>query len=132
MGGALPCKPTIDMRKELELDGEGEFNEDDLNKMSRKMSKWIEEYRYQQNLPKSHSWFNLFKEIDNDSSGFVTFDELQTCVRQELKKTQKTVPLKELRKLWCALDTNNDNRLDKDEMAKFFKRGTPEAAQKKS
>ena len=60
--------------------------------------------------------FNLFKEIDNDNSGFVTFDELSTCVRRELKKGPKTISHVELKLLWCALDKDNDNSLDKEEM----------------
>ena len=33
----------------------------------------------------SVSWFNLFAEIDEDGSGYVTFDEVRNVCSQKLK-----------------------------------------------
>ena len=119
----LPCTPTAEMRRNLELNGETFLSEHDLDAYSSKLNAWIEEFRFEQKLPPAHSWFNLFKEIDNDGSGFITFDELTTCVRRELKRGPRTISHTELQLLWVALDQSNDNHLDKDEMAGFFERG---------
>ena len=98
----------------------------ELTEYAKRFTSWIEQWRYDQRLPASTSWYNLFKEIDNDSSGFITFDELQDCVRRELKKGPKTMSHNELKLLWCSLDRNADNHLEKEEMASFFQRASAE------
>lgn len=116
-------RTTREMREDLRLSGDAELSGPELDSVSVKLNCWLEEYRYDRRLPPSHSFFNLFKEIDRDDSGFITFDELTTCVRRELKKGPKAISHTELKALWCALDTSNDNQVDKNEMATFFGRG---------
>lgn len=70
----------------------------------------------------STSWYNLFKEVDNDGDDEITFDELTTCVRRELKRGLREVSHNDLKTLWCSLDINQDNKLMKDEMSHFFRR----------
>ena len=51
------------------------------------------------------------KAVDKDQSGEITFDELTTCVRRELKKGPKAISHNELKALWCALDATGDNQV---------------------
>ena len=53
-------------------------------------------------------------------SGFITFDEMQDCVRRELKKGPKAISHKELMALWIRMDESGDNVVTKDEV-----HGTP-------
>ena len=55
--------------------------------------------------------YALFKAVDADQSGQITFDELTTCVRRELKKGPKVISHNELKALWCALDSSGDNQV---------------------
>ena len=123
MSEALETQSTADMRKELRAAGIALPTDAELIEYSEKLNAWIEAYRYDQKSPPSYSWFNLFKEVDADGNGAITFDELTTCVRRELKKGPNVISHNELRALWCALDESGDNLVDKDEAAGFFKLG---------
>ena len=54
--------------------------------------------------------------------GFSMAEVSHTCVRAELKKGPKTISHKDLQRLWCGIDVNNDNSVEKDEMGAFIKR----------
>jgi hypothetical protein len=60
--------------------------------------------------------FNLFSEVDRDSSGFVTFDEFEDVIRHLLKKGPSVLSATALKALWCALDADDSNELHKDEV----------------
>ena len=67
LGRALESTPTAEMRANLEA----ELTEEELNDLSRKMCRWMEELLAQKNQS-VHSWYNLFSEADEDASGFIT------------------------------------------------------------
>ena len=67
----------------------------------------------------------VFAEVDRDGSGYITFDELYTTIRQHVSKGPKTLSDNAIKALWCALDVDDSNALQKDEMAGFFKLGAP-------
>ena len=125
MNVALECTPTAEMKKDLEMSGDDLLDDAMLTAWAIKLTEWIEEYRFDQKLPPSHSWYQLFKEVDNDSSGWVTFDELTTCVRRELRKGPKAISHTVLKQLWCSLDVDSSNTVEKEEMASFFGRAEP-------
>ena len=58
-------------------------------------------------------------------SGYITYDELHTIIRQHLLKKPKVFPDSTIKALWCALDADDSNAIQKDEMASFFKLGAP-------
>ena len=60
---------------------------------------------------------NLFKELDEDGDGQVTFDELTEVVRKKLRKGPGKISENALKALWCALDVDCSNAIQKDEMA---------------
>ena len=55
----------------------------------------------------------------------VTYDELTDVVRRKLNKGIKHISEDALKALWCALDVDESNAIQKDEMAAFLKRGAP-------
>jgi hypothetical protein len=57
--------------------------------------------------------------------GMVTYDELTDVVRRKLNKGIKHISEDALKALWCALDVDESNAIQKDEMAAFLKRGAP-------
>ena len=119
LGRPLDSMPTVEMKKTLKNKGLTLPTDSELLEYSKKMNAWIEAWRHDQRKEASHTWFNLFKEVDNDESGFVTFDELVTCVRRELKKTPDVISQNELMALWCRLDSSGDNMIDKDEVSTY-------------
>ena len=49
-------------------------------------------------------WYRLFKRVDGDGSGAISYNELRRLVREELKLTPKQLPEAELHALWLSLD----------------------------
>jgi Ca2+-binding EF-hand superfamily protein len=132
MSEAEPSQPTAEMRRDLRDKGVALPNDDELISLSESFNAWIEAYRHEHHLPPvSGSWHHLFKIVDQDGSGFITFDELTTCVRQRLRKGPSAISHVTLKALWCALDTSGDNRVDKDEAAAFFKLGMKKEMRKR-
>ena len=72
---------------------------------------WLEELIHKRNLPADHSYFALFKAVDADGSGFVTYDELLDVVRRELQVGRSVISDDTLKALWCALDVDSSNQL---------------------
>lgn len=112
MTESLPCATTKQMIDDLAFDGVTPLTGAELDGLCERLTTWIEEYRYEQNQPPSSSYWNLFKEIDNDGDHEITFDELTTCVRRELKKGPRTLSHTELKRLWVHLDANADNQVE--------------------
>lgn len=62
-------------------------------------------------VPTKQSWFRIFKLMDNDGSGKITFTELLETVRGELEVTPKQMPDVTLKRLWAALDEDGSGFL---------------------
>ena len=54
--------------------------------------------------PATCSWFKLFKIVNTDGSGKISFDELVRMVRGELQLGVAEVSEHELKSVWLALD----------------------------
>ena len=121
MGGAIASTPTTVMRTELAEAGVELPGEEELTVLSKRFGEWIEQYRRDNRKGPTHSWHALFKEIDRDGSGDVTFDELRDVVRNMLHKGPSVVSEDALKAMWCVLDVDSSNELEGAEMARFFK-----------
>ena len=132
MNAELEVTPTVEMRKELEQKGVTLPEGDELVKISKKFTKWIEDYRHKEHKDGTFTIFSLFTELDKDGSKYITFDELEFAVRQKLRVGSSTMSSDELKALWCVLDENNSNSVMMDEASKFFKLGLPPKGSSKS
>ena len=55
----------------------------------------------------------------------ITYDELTDVIRRKLRKGSSKMSENAIKALWCALDVDESNAIQKDEMAAFLKRGAP-------
>ena len=86
MGRALDSQPTAEMRVELEAAGFALPDADGLKELSTKMNQWLEQYRHDQGKDSSSTWFQLFSILDEDGSGYITFDEFRSVIRKTLRE----------------------------------------------
>ena len=61
---AIATQPTKEMRAELETAGVALPDDDALTELSTKFNIWLEELRVREGKDASHSFFNLFNEVD--------------------------------------------------------------------
>ena len=54
--------------------------------------------------PAARGWYKLFKHMDDDGSGRISYAELEDMVRNELLIRPKELPDQQLKRLWRALD----------------------------
>jgi len=123
MNRALDSKPTSTIRSELETAGEKLPDDAEANRLSRLYNEALETVRYNQSLGRSSSWYDLYRILDADGSGFITFDELEDVTRHQLSIKTKALSHNGLKALWCMLDADDSNQVQTDEMAGFLKRG---------
>merc|ERR1719460_1695905 len=71
---------------------------------------------------KSGIWFRIFKEVDDDHSGVITYDELLKVIRNVLKMKKADLTDDQVRALWCALDVDDSNSLQFVEFLKLVQR----------
>ena len=64
--------------------------------------------------------FSLFKEMDQDRSGFLSFDEFQWALRQKLWLGKNKVSDDLLMGMWCVLDWDDNNRVFFEDLGKFL------------
>ena len=58
-------------------------DEAEKKQLANQFKDWVRDY-----LPDAHdgiAWLQVFKEVDNDASGLITFDELTEVLRKKLK-----------------------------------------------
>ena len=69
------------------------------------------------------SWYKLFKQMDDDGSGKITFDELLDMVRSELEFSPKDISDTALKRVWAALDNDRSGYLTSGEFGAFMRKG---------
>ncbi len=68
-------------------------------------------------------WFRLFKRMDDDGSGKITYGELEALVRRDLEVSTTELPDRRLKAVWRALDADGSGYLTAGEFGHFMKRG---------
>ena len=81
-------------------------------------------------IPSKVSWFRLFKHMDDDASGLISFIEFAGMVREELLLTPKELPEKVLKKVWLALDDDGSGQLKVGEFGQFMQLGFRDLTEK--
>ena len=74
-------------------------------------------------VPTKVSWFRLFKHMDDDESGLISYAELADMARSELYLSTHQLPEKTLRAVWLALDKDGSGRLTAGEFGAFMRLG---------
>ena len=100
---ALDSQPTSEMRAELEAQGMALPGEEEMAEHSRQLNEWLEHLRFKRNKPASTTWFNLYAEVDEDGSGFITYDEFVDVIRHKCEVRPRELSDDSLKALWVAL-----------------------------
>jgi Ca2+-binding EF-hand superfamily protein len=110
---------TTDMKAELKAKGVPLATEDTMREASFRFVKWTKTY-----LPDAHhgvAWMKVFKEVDNDASGLLTYDELRIVIRQKFKVPSSEFSEDDIKVLWCALDQDHSDSIKLVEFGRFIK-----------
>ena len=81
--------------------------------------------------PAKRSWYKLFKFMDSDGSGRVTYEEVREMVRSEaggLRLGEDKLPEARLQSLWRALDEDASGYITVKEFGLFMKQGETAAS----
>ena len=92
-------------------------NEEQLVDISRKIN--VEMNRLP---PDSRQWINLFKRMDEDGSGLITYDEMERTIREMLRMSAEAIPKRALQGLWLKLDENRNGSIDAGEFGRFMRK----------
>jgi Ca2+-binding EF-hand superfamily protein len=76
--------------------------------------------------PDLRHFFTLFKSVDKDGSGRITFEELGILVRQKLGLREKHLSQTQLLALWKKLDIDATGFIDAGELSRFLRIGQKE------
>ena len=120
---------TREMRAALEAEGVPEMTEGYLHVLSDQFNEWLEMARetssthdraFSKVAGQKVSWMLLFKEVDADTSGGITYDEYKRVLRKKLRLSQHDLSDRTMNALWCALDNDNSDQIRIDEFQKFL------------
>jgi Ca2+-binding EF-hand superfamily protein len=79
-------------------------------------------------LPHEREWYLLFKAVDTDKSGRISFEEFESMIRGQLKMSREKLADARLQALWKSLDTDASGWLSAGEWGRFMKLGEQQAA----
>ncbi len=78
--------------------------------------------------PASRSWFKLFRTIDYDGSGRISFYELLNVMRDELRFRRSQISDFEIMKVWRSIDDDASGWISIGEFSRFMRIGETEMA----
>ena len=69
------------------------------------------------------AWFKLFRHMDDDGSGQISYAEFSGMIREELLITPSDIPERRLKAAWLALDTDCSGLINSGEFGAFMRLG---------
>ena len=77
------------------------------------------------------TWYALFKDVDTNDSGKITYDEFLSAIRRKdcLNLSADALSDEQALALWKALDEDGNGHISHGEWGHFMKRGQPAAAE---
>jgi len=72
---------------------------------------------------RERSWFKLFKHMDPDGSGLISYVEFERLVRDEMYLSPDELSDGELRRVWVWIDRTGSGGLTSGEFAAFLRKG---------
>ena len=76
--------------------------------------------------PNAREWFKLFKHMDDDGSGRISYKELAGMIREELKLSKADLKESKLQAVWRALDSDLSGFISAGEFGRFMRKGEKE------
>ena len=70
--------------------------------------------------PNARSWYTLFRKVDEDSSGLISYQEFENMVRSHMRLTADAVPRKKLHRIWLKMDEDLSGQIDSGEFGHFM------------
>ena len=120
LDGFITEKTSDEMKEELESSGLKIPEGEELTAMAVQFAKWVKAYK-----PGTHqgiAWLEIFKEVDEDHSGLLSYDELRMVIRRMFKVKAAQFSDQKIKQMWCALDTDGSDSVAQVEFARFVKR----------
>ena len=112
---------TLELRASLQYLGEASPDEEELAMLSRLFNERLTLHMRLKNSDRQHTtWISLFKALDRDASGYITYDELRHVARVTLSLTASQLSESRLQALWCLLDIDASNAILMEEIAPFL------------
>ena len=93
------------------------YGEDELTELSETFNTRLRQ------LYREPSWIKLFKAIDTDSSGRITYKEVLALTRNELELLPDDIPDEHVKRIFLALDTDRSGFVGCGEFGAFMRRG---------
>jgi len=115
--GFLSTSNTKEMREELRKQGVEPWDEEEREIMAKMFAGWVKEY-----MPDRHegiAWLLIFKEIDDDASGILTYDELRLVIRRKFKIKATEFSEEDIKEVWCNVDEDDSNSIALVEFGRF-------------
>ena len=104
---------------------DGIATDEEVKDLSRRFNKRM---KYLFVDPYYQRWFSLFKYMDIDESGLVSYFEFVRMVRDHLRLSTADLPVGKLQRIWLALDTDGSGQISAGEFGVFMRNGAPPTA----
>ena len=121
---------TTEMRDHLAEHGVPPSSEEQQKKLSLKFNERLDVLNI--GRAGARTWLTLFKDIDTNDGGTITYDEFTSVLRQKLKISKVDLPNVNLMALWVALDADAGDQISSTEFGRFMKLATQESTQESS
>ena len=73
--------------------------------------------------PSKRSWWKVFKNMDEDGDGHISFAELVKIIRKVIKVTQRQLSDERIQAVWSSIDIDSNGWIDVGEFGRFFRQG---------
>ena len=107
------------------LAGVSAADESNLRSFSQACNARLYELTHELLEPSQRHWMTLFKKVDADGSGLISYDEFMALVRSQLRLSEGQFPSSLVQRMWVSLDTDGDCSISCGEFGAFMRLGEP-------
>ena len=73
--------------------------------------------------PSNRGWYVLFKRMDMNGDGLITYAELMECIRDSMHLDEYELPEVKVQAVWNSIDLDGNGWIDCAEFGRFFRQG---------
>ena len=73
--------------------------------------------------PSNRGWYVLFKRMDVNKDGLITYAELIECIRGSMRLDKEMLPEAKVQAVWNSIDMDGNGWIDCAEFGRFFRQG---------